>query len=1391
MNSIKLLLTKCGISAISGTLHQPARIAIFGRFSSTFAPKSSFTNNLKLPVVWANGILGKNSIGSIATLQMKKRPMRKKRPEETEVTEDGNFTVTAYATAEEYDLEKLLSGLVQQELYEPKKFICTDDNGVEPDVLYVSAKYQVDKEPRDIFFFREGTVILWNIGELESSNVLSFLRQYEHDSYDENTVAGESEQMVYNYVASDQMSAHLKRGLFLLTRDEEGYLEKYTFSNAMSLSVKLGIWEASLDKYIDSIAFVTEDLKRGTKIKMSRAEVLRKTGELFALRHLINLSSDLLDTPDFYWDREHLENLYAQICGYFSISRRTKVMNEKLNHCVELAELISSNLNDAHHVRLEWMIIILIMVEVLFEIIHYAERYVDSGQEAEFVAVEPALADNFRNRKSRFLFVEKMEENAENVMETGEMAVQETPPAPPEKTERELRMEQLRLEKAEEVAVYNENVNRNMENRLEYLLQRTQIYDHFISNNRRREEMVQRVRANKSSEAKTIFRFSKTPDFITNGEMRDYQVEGLNWMISLYENGISGILADEMGLGKTLQTISFLGYLKHTKKLSGRLKYLVMVPTTTIQNWLNEFERWCPTLKVVDLQGEKNERKARIQDEILPKNWDVLLTSYQMSYIEIGLLKKFKYHTVILDEGHRIKNENSLTARKLRELESNHRMILTGTPIHNSVHELWALMNWLLPDIFNSGDDFDRWFQNMECINNETVIERLKTIIRPFVLRRIKSDVEKSIKPKCELKVYVGMTKLQREWYQKVLLKEVTQMDGYGNFNKVKLDNLLMHLRKVANHPYLFDGAEEGPPFTAGEHLVTNSGKMVIMDKLLARLKAEGSRVLIFSQMVRMLNIIEDYCNYRGYTYCRIDGALVGDARNEEIEKFNKPGSDKFLFLLSTRAGGLGINLATADSVIIYDSDFNPQMDLQAMDRAHRIGQTKQVHVYKLILENSVDDRIVEAADMKFTLDQKLIKGAPSLTRAGLVKKILTKEMGQVLEEAHTMMADEDLDTILARCEERQKKELEEKSDQMVLQHKYESIYKFDGEDFKEKREKITEKVRLEAPDVPRWSRKGRKRSSYASKLSHLPYYIQTYEPHWFFPKALQRYTEREKLLFMQVMGHQTDDYKMEHKIAQAQPLTVSEREHYDSLLAASFKHWTKEHFDKFITACAEHGRNNIKKISTSVSGMHPTEVQLYWEAFWKNYKQLPDYEKYIRRIEFGEALLATRNVKKQHPSNGIELSGALSSPKLLQTVPPVVQVSLLIPTVVPVVSVQYRTHQMIGQKRPHESLNVADASSPKQRKIYILQPTEINKNVISIKQAQIVTLPVNCTPDVQQNPQMQPMGQTSGNIGANSSPHSAWAYQVIKTGQKRPQDENVVPIDEVSPTKKSRPFTP
>lgn len=274
------------------------------------------------------------SISPLTTIhQIKKRPLKKKQPGTGDV--QGYFNVIAYATAEEYDLESLRDSLIKQDLYELQALQPIEENATDikdthpPDFLYATAKIKFGDEPRDIFFFREGSVVLWNCPELECSNVLAHLKQFEIDAYNPALIAEESDCMAYNY---HPKRAHLANGNFYLSQQEPDggatgviELEKYTYSNALSTSVKLGIWEALLDRYVDSMAYVTDDLKRGTKIKMSRAEVLRKTGELFALRHLINLSSDLLDTPDFYWDREQLEHLYSSICGYFSVQRRTKV----------------------------------------------------------------------------------------------------------------------------------------------------------------------------------------------------------------------------------------------------------------------------------------------------------------------------------------------------------------------------------------------------------------------------------------------------------------------------------------------------------------------------------------------------------------------------------------------------------------------------------------------------------------------------------------------------------------------------------------------------------------------------------------------------------------------------------------------------------------------------------------------------------------------------------------------------------------------------------------------------------------------------------------------------------------------------------------------------------
>ncbi|XP_077254923.1 required for meiotic nuclear division protein 1 homolog isoform X1 [Temnothorax americanus] len=311
-------------------------------------------------------------VDNISTFQIKKGPSRRNRVAISDkVLKSNAWSAKALATAEEYNLEALAYGLLDQQLYIPSKISTSIDPL--PDVIHAVAKYEVGHEPREIFFFREGSIVMWNISDLECGNLLQFLRRYEQNRYMEELVHTESELMNYTYADSGKKS-HLKDGAIILAQ-EAGNLDKYTFSNAMAQSVKLGIWEASLNRYVDSIEFVTEDLKVGKQIRMTQHEVLRKQGELFALRHRINLTSDLLDTPDFYWERDDLESLYQRICGYFSIAKRTRVMNERLNHCLELVSILSSHLSDRHHVRLEWMIIVLIMVEVAFEVLHYIDRY--------------------------------------------------------------------------------------------------------------------------------------------------------------------------------------------------------------------------------------------------------------------------------------------------------------------------------------------------------------------------------------------------------------------------------------------------------------------------------------------------------------------------------------------------------------------------------------------------------------------------------------------------------------------------------------------------------------------------------------------------------------------------------------------------------------------------------------------------------------------------------------------------------------------------------------------------------------------------------------------------------------------------------------------------------
>eukprot|EP00961_Rhodomonas_salina_P167658 2259710-Rhodomonas_salina.1 len=499
------------------------------------------------------------------------------------------------------------------------------------------------------------------------------------------------------------------------------------------------------------------------------------------------------------------------------------------------------------------------------------------------------------------------------------------------------------------------------------------------------EDKLMLKRAEADTSGKTSAKLIHQPPNLKNGTLRDYQLEGVRWLIHLYQNNINGILADEMGLGKTVQAIGMIAYLAEEEKGN---KSCVIAPKSVLSNWMKEFAKWLPSLRILMIGGSKEERASQVKD-VRAGNFDVVVTSFEVVSIEKAALKKISWRYMVIDEAHRIKNENSLLSQVVREFDTHSRLLLTGTPLQNNLHELWALLNFLLPEHFGEAEEFDQLFQSSDSAQHVT--QRLQRILRPFLLRRLKSDVEAGLPAKTQVNLTVPLSLMQRRLYASVLKRDVDAINGKGG-DKSRLLNIVMQLRKVCNHPYLFEGQEPGPPFLEGEHLIDNCSKLKILDGLLRKAKEEGARVLVFSQMTRMLDILEDYCLFRSHAYCRIDGGVSAEEREVQIEDFMSEGSDKLLFLLSTRAGGLGLNLQKANWVVLYDSDWNPQADIQAMDRCHRIGQTKPVTVFRFVTEHSVEERMVERAMKKLFLDAMVVQ------QGRLSDKHLSADKEQLLE---------------------------------------------------------------------------------------------------------------------------------------------------------------------------------------------------------------------------------------------------------------------------------------------------------------------------------------------------------------------------------------------------------
>ncbi|KPP69797.1 chromodomain-helicase-DNA-binding protein 4-like, partial [Scleropages formosus] len=476
-------------------------------------------------------------------------------------------------------------------------------------------------------------------------------------------------------------------------------------------------------------------------------------------------------------------------------------------------------------------------------------------------------------------------------------------------------------------------------------------------------------------------KFERQPEYLdsTGGTLHPYQLEGLNWLRFSWAQGTDTILADEMGLGKTVQTAVFLYSLYKEGHSKG--PFLVSAPLSTIINWEREFEMWAPDMYVVTYVGDKDSRAvireneftfednairggkkaSRMKKEASVK-FHVLLTSYELITIDMAILGSIQWACLVVDEAHRLKNNQSKFFRVLNNYPLQHKLLLTGTPLQNNLEELFHLLNFLTPERFNNLEGFLEEFAD---IAKEDQIKKLHDMLGPHMLRRLKADVFKNMPSKTELIVRVELSPMQKKYYKFILTRNFEALNTRGGGNQVSLLNVVMDLKKCCNHPYLFPAAAmEAPKMPNGMYdgsaLTKASGKLMLLQKMLKKLKEGGHRVLIFSQMTKMLDLLEDFLENEGYKYERIDGGVTGGLRQEAIDRFNAPGAPQFVFLLSTRAGGLGINLATADTVIIYDSDWNPHNDIQAFSRAHRIGQNKKVMIYRFVTKASVEERITQ-----------------------------------------------------------------------------------------------------------------------------------------------------------------------------------------------------------------------------------------------------------------------------------------------------------------------------------------------------------------------------------------------------------------------------------------------
>ncbi|KAM6984848.1 SWI/SNF-related matrix-associated actin-dependent regulator of chromatin subfamily A containing DEAD/H box 1b [Aplochiton taeniatus] len=513
---------------------------------------------------------------------------------------------------------------------------------------------------------------------------------------------------------------------------------------------------------------------------------------------------------------------------------------------------------------------------------------------------------------------------------------------------------------------------------------------------------------------------SKQPHTLNSDlQLKPYQLIGLNWLALLHQNQLSGILADEMGLGKTIQTIGFLARLHQE---GNRGPHLLTVPASTLDNWVQELRLWCPSLDVVVYHGSTEERRS-LKYDILEKHikYYIIISTYTQTTSNESdrkLFRKLKLEYAVFDEGHMLKNMNSLRYRHLMAINAKHRLLLTGTPLQNNLLELMSLLNFIMPDMFSiSISQLAKMFSMKSSEEQSSFqLERIaqaKLIIEPFILRRVKSEVLKQLPAKEETVEFCAMSETQQQFYDSLFKKISMSIKG----EKREMCNVMMQLRKMANHPLLHrqhyttrklaamsklmlkepTHHDANPlliqedmeamsdhdlhrlclryPSIRGYQLNTDlfldSGKIILLTQLLPSLKQQGDRVVLFSQFTMMMDILEVFLKHHHHRYIRMDGSTPVAERIVLIDEFNTD-PDIMVFLLSTKAGGLGINLTSANVVIIHDIDCNPYNDKQAEARCHRVGQTRTVKVIRLISKGSIEDTMLRIGQKKLQLEKDM-----------------------------------------------------------------------------------------------------------------------------------------------------------------------------------------------------------------------------------------------------------------------------------------------------------------------------------------------------------------------------------------------------------------------------------